>query len=229
MGRTTSAGALEWDVVLPERTASVLGHKKPQASITFAEPGLESLSVPVALGRKILSSKEDGTLRPGSRAELVHDIRGLMDEDAMTRLLKMLEHRDYSRMDALDRLRLEGYWTDSAQAAVDRACDLKFINDDRFADSFIRSKLSQGWGIQRIGRELGRRGVDVDEIPGWPESYQSDSGSEYDRALSIAQRHHFSQGDLYPKVVRFLAGRGFDMATCSSVARTICDTEQADA
>ena len=69
-------------------------------------------------------------------------------------------------------------------------------------------------------RELARRGVDVSDIPGWPEEFFS-ADDERERALALASRRRLTGKNDYQKLVRFLGSRGFPASTSVSVVREV--------
>ena len=89
----------------------------------------------------------------------------------MARVARLVERRDYSRKEVADKLAEDGYSHSCIDRVVERACSCRLVDDARFADVFIRTKVYAGWGAARIARELARRGVDVSSVEGWPHEY----------------------------------------------------------
>lgn len=52
---------------------------------------------------------------------------------------------------------LDGYQKNVRDPAVQRAVEVGLINDSRFADVYIRSKISQGWGPLKIKTEISKK------------------------------------------------------------------------
>lgn len=86
---------------------------------------------------------------------------------------------------------LDGYQKNVRDPAVQRAVEVGLINDSRFADVYIRSKISQGWGPLKIKTEISKKGIEVETLPEWPDAYFSDV-DEFEVAYSLAQRKHLS-------------------------------------
>lgn len=212
--------ALSWEVQLPEKGRASLGGRKPLARVILDPEGTseEEFRVPVAVGRILASvCKEDPEI--GSRAELLYLIGEKSRTCARDRIIRMIERRDHSSSEAKAKLALDGYGLKVREEAVGRAMEVGLLDDARFADIFIRSKISCGWGSIRIGRELRSRGIDIAEVPGWPEEYLEED--EYDRAFELASRKPLSKRLSYESIARFLASRGFSSGICSSVASRI--------
>ncbi len=96
---------------------------------------------------------------------------------------------------------------------MQRAVEVGLINDSRFADVYIRSKISQGWGPLKIKTEISKKGIEVETLPGWPDAYFSDV-DEFEIAYSLAQRKHLSGKNDYEKLVRFLASVFAALSAC---------------
>ncbi|MBQ6394824.1 MAG: regulatory protein RecX, partial [Atopobiaceae bacterium] len=110
-------------------------------------------------------------------------------------------------------------------AIINRAESAHLIDDARFADIFIRSKVLSGWGSARIVRELKLKGIEASSVPGWPYEYLSED--EYDRALEIARTRRDSLRRSYEKLARYLSSRGFSASVCSRVAsRVVSETNE---
>ena len=223
------AAGLPWEVRLPERSVVPIGARKPMACVLIAPAtsGEEELRVPVAVGRRLAAGREDGTIVPDSRAELLYHVGRLSRECARDRLNRMLSHRDYSTQEAVRRLGTDGYSEKVASEVVARAAEVGLVDDERFAVAFIRSKVLSGWGELRIARELRQRGIDVAEIEGWPGEFLE--GSEFDRALALASRRSLRQRCDPKSVARFLSSRGFSSGCALAVARQVSEEARREA
>lgn len=212
---------MDWQVELPGKDAprsSWGARPKGLLRIESEAHGSETISLPLAVARTLDRKRRTGEVDPGSRAELLYLVGQLSSAKAMDRLAKLVDRRDYSAKEATDKLRQDGYPAKIVEATVGRAIDAHLIDDRRFAEVFIRTKVYAGWGMRRIERELSRRGIEVEELPGWPYDYL-DPEDERGRALEVAQRHHVSGGNQLQKMVRFLVGRGFSTGVAYDAAR----------
>ena len=212
-----------WEVRFPERTSYALGSRRPQAHIVISPdtPSAEDLSVPIAVARKLDEQNRGSQIAPVSRAELLYLIGQASRACARDRIARMIERRDYSSHEAVQKLVLDGYSQKVAAEVVERAVEVGLINDNRFASAFIRQKLASGWGERRIALELKKRGVALDEVEGWPEEFCEES--EWERALAVAQRRSLSQRSDVKRMARFLSSRGFSASVSFGVARQVSD------
>ena len=199
-----------WSATYPDRAAA-LGQRKPK--VIVASEGFDDLYIPVPVARKLESADSQ---EPQSHAELMYMIRELGDTCAWERLVDMVSRREYSSKEAEDKLVRDGFTRDCARRAIEKAITLRIINDERFAGSFIRMKLSAGWGLVRIERELAHRGVTLSDVAGWPEEFLDDESPE-DRALELLERRRIPEKNPYQKLVRFLCSKGYPISVCTSV------------
>ncbi|MGN0286782.1 MAG: regulatory protein RecX [Atopobiaceae bacterium] len=221
--------SLQWDVQLASRKGLSQGPARPRGKLIVDSDagGHEEIALPSALARTLHKKMKDDDLHPSSRAELLYEVGRISQDVARKRLAGLLDRRDYSAKEASDKLRMDGFAPQVVQRAVERACAAGLIDDRRFGDSFVRSKLYSGWGLNRIQRELMRRGVDVAELPGWPYEYANPE-DEPQRAYEAASRKVVSGKNQFQKMVRFLVGRGFSMGASMDAARKVMDERQQD-
>jgi len=78
---------------------------------------------------------------------------------AKERALAMLDRRDYSRKELLDKLIEKGEDAAEAEQAVERLAELGFVDDARYAPIIVRHYAAKGYGVQRVRQELQRRGI----------------------------------------------------------------------
>lgn len=218
-----SSGSLRWSVELPERgsRSAGMGTVRPRASLSISSPthGDERLSLPVVVGRKLDALAQEA-FEPSCRAELLHKVGELSRQCAHARMEDLVGRRDYSAVELAERLSLDGYARTVVDEVVSRAREVGIVDDARYGAAFARSKTLSGWGRIKVERELARRGVDVGDIPGWPEEFFS-AEEERERALTLASRRRLTGKNDYQKLVRFLGARGFSASTSASVAREV--------
>lgn len=219
MASNTETRALVWEVVLPDKRATSTFGPKPRAQVVIhaADGSNEQINVPVAVGRIIASKQKADEIHPGSRAELLYVIGETSISCARARIERLIDRREYSSSEVRSKLRMDGYSSRVVDDCVARACRVGLISDVRYADSFIRSKIYAGWGMQRIERELKARGIDIGEVPGWPYEYL-DPEDELRRAMELASTRCVSGPRAYVKLVRYLCTRGFSTSVASRAA-----------
>ena len=214
--------AFSWDVELPERGKAALGERVSRATLALSSQshGEERLFIPKAVGKRLAALKRSGELAPTCRAELLFELAEVSRACARLKAEDLLSRRDYSSQELAERLMRDGYRPDVAEGIVGRYQEVGLVDDARYADLFIRSKLSCGWGRVKIERELGRRGVEPSDVPGWPEAYL-DGQDEVDAAYELACRRRLTGKNDFQKLVRFLCGRGFPMGVAVDAAKRV--------
>lgn len=218
-----------WHVELPDRTNAPLGGRKPRAALCIDSAAAqgEPIMVPCAAARLLDARFPQDVVGPTFRAELLFELRGCSVRAATDRLVRLVDRRDYSCREVLDKLRLDGYTTEVSEEVISKAREGHVLDDVRFADVFIRTKVSSGWGTMRIERELSRRGIDPSDVGGWPDAYLEPEG-ELDRALSLIESRRIPDRNPYQKYVRFLATRGFPLSVAKAAASRRLDEAMQD-
>ena len=219
-----------WEVTLPQRGRAAEGASAPRrARVRWATAsgGGEELTLPVAVGRALARARSSEDEGPSTQGELLSLVSRTCASCAHARMEELVGVRDWTQRELADRLHADGYPTDVVRELVGRAVECGLVDDARFADVLIRSKVCAGWGERRIAQELRRRGVDPDAVEGWPEAYLP-AESEHDRALALASRRRLTGKNDYARLVRFLCGRGFATGLACEVAREVLDVAAQD-
>lgn len=220
----SDAALLSWDLEFPERQGTNFdGSRKPQAAVVIeTEEGQERLRVPMQVARRLASKRKAGEFEPRMRRELLEGLADVTGYCARMRIERLINRREYASAEVRAKLREDGYKTEVIESCVSRAIEVGLISDERFADSFIHSKVYAGWGMMRIERELKRRGIDVEDVSGWPYEYL-DPDDELGRAVEIASRRRVGGKNQFEKLVRHLVSRGFSPGLSYRAARQVLD------
>ncbi|MCH4230639.1 MAG: recombination regulator RecX [Atopobiaceae bacterium] len=214
-----------WNVELPSQTSSSLGGRRPRAKVLIGpSQSPEVMLVPLAVGKALTKASDACCDPPGysSRAELLYAVRSIEGRCAVSRLSGLVDRRDYSVHEARTKLHDDGYLPSVIDEVIDRAKKGRVLDDDRFADVFIRTKVQAGWGSYRIERELARKGIEASAVPGWPDDYLDPDG-EVDRAYDLIASRSLSGAHPYEKLVRFLSARGFSLSVSKDAARRVLE------
>ena len=125
--------------------------------------------------------------------------------------IRLLSRREHSRKELASKLRSKDYFDNTyVDTILDELEASDYLNDQRFTQMFIRSRIARGQGPQKIQYELSKRGVDHALIE------QSMQETNTDWILIAKQQREKRFGVESPKDYkeqakqsRFLAGRGF--------------------
>ena len=205
---------------MPERSGSGMGlsqQRRAELLIQYENGAIESFKLPIAVGRALKLKKRKG-IEVNSRSDLLAFVSELQKSCAKDRMLRLLERRDHSKTEVDRRLLADGYPSFAREYAIGLGEQYDFLNDERFAGAFAVTKLSAGWGLNKIEFELSRRGVDTSCISGWPEAFVDVDG-EYARALDLATKKHVCEPNAYAKLTRFLLGRGYSYGIAKRAAK----------
>ncbi len=213
-------------IELPQRAESLAAQyrsKKPLATVRFIEPsGVDhAYSVPPRVARAARKELPDV---PCELHELSEWLLGLDEQICYAATLEMLARRDHAEREVEQKLARSGFRRASIESAIAQARQHRFLNNERFCEYFIRERLQRGWGRRKIELELRRKGIDPTTIAGYPESYFSHE-DDLQRARALLERKRIPERDPYPKLMRFLMGKGFEYAIASQAARDRIDAD----
>lgn len=86
-------------------------------------------------------------------------------EKAYERLAELCSKAEYSTGEALQRLYRWGFDRQTACETVQRLVDERYIDDERFARAFVRTKVNLSrWGMTKARMALREKGIDRDII-----------------------------------------------------------------
>jgi regulatory protein len=104
----------------------------------------------------------------------------------------------------------------------------RFIDDSRYAEAFVRDKLNlSGWGIYKIKSALRAKGVSkeiVEEVVS-PMLEQTDMAERLEEIMRRRMRtlKYSSAYEAKTKLIRFAAGRGYDLDEAIECASKIVE------
>lgn len=144
--------------------------------------------------------------------------------DTFNKIVRLVSVRDRSVVELETRLKRDGYDSVAIDLAVDRALSCGLLDDKRFAESLIRTRVSAGKGRQGIEVELQRNGIDPDSITGWPEDFVGTESEEIEQALAFLKRRPPTAKNKRDAAYRKLISKGYSSHIASSVARLWSDS-----
>ena len=218
-----------WDAFPSERKGRGIGASRPMGMVCVrvCETDVYSgrprtVEVPSDVARRLASLRKEQPEGSEIRfKDLLDSIMQTQYQSAKERILRLVNRRDYSRYELEKRLAREGYDSDISAKVLDGLAEYGIVSDSRFAEIYVRSKISAGWGIERIVRELEMRGIDVNDLAGWPYDFV-DPDKEYERAVMVAQKKcSGSRKPTYQQLAKFLVGRGFSYAVACGAAKVV--------
>lgn len=127
--------------------------------------------------------------------------------------------REQSSVKLAQRLVREGYDERLVEDAIHQAQSWGLLDDARYAEVLVRSRLAAGKGIAGIERELAQCGIALDDVNGWPEDFEACQDSEEERAFAVLRKHPPRSKNVREGAYRKLATKGFSASVAASVAR----------
>ena len=131
-------------------------------------------------------------------------------EEVITIAIRYLSRRDYSRRELYDRLQTKGFASAVIEAALNDLEEKGYQSDERFAETFLRSRINSGDGPFKIKMQLGQKGVAKAVITQLFDNIDIDWRAQ---AHKVRQKHF---GDQLPadntnlsKQMRYLRNKGF--------------------
>ena len=145
---------------------------------------------------------------------------------ALKKIIALVNASDKSEQAIRNRLLNEGFNAYAVEEAISQAKDYGFIDDARYADVLIRSRISQLRGSAGIVRELSENGIDANAVEGWPYDFPVTHEEEINRALSLLDRKPPRSKNMREAAYRRLMQRGYSSSVSSSAARIWAERSQ---
>lgn len=141
---------------------------------------------------------------------------------AKERAFRMLAHRDRSGSELESGLLKEGYSKATVTLVLDRLIELELVDDARFTESYVRSRLASGYGARRILHELRGKGVE-EQIAATAVAAASGEHDELSRARAALRGKTAVDRKERERLIRRLVSRGFSYAVALQAASDGCD------
>ncbi|MEG0323811.1 MAG: regulatory protein RecX [Raoultibacter sp.] len=116
-----------------------------------------------------------------------------------------------------DRLTREGFDADAIEYALARACSFGIVDDMRYAEILVRSRLTAGKGRRGIEAELRELAIDPDTVEGWHDD--ADDKSELERAIDLLEKKPPRAKNKRDAAYRKLVTKGYSSSVAQSAAR----------
>ena len=132
--------------------------------------------------------------------------------------MDLLSRREHSRKELWQKLRNRAETPEILEVVLGALEADRLLSDERFAESFVRSRVSRGLGPVRIKQELLQKGIAADMVSIQLESCDEDWQQQ---ALEVNEKKFGAAPVKDPKEkakrVRYLQYRGFHIDTIMAV------------
>ena len=92
-------------------------------------------------------------------------VNPLTPDQVLDKMAKYCAYQERCVKDVRDKLKTFDVPEEEKTKILDYLLDNRFVNDERFAKSFVRGKINQsGWGVNKIRFHLIQKGIDKDVI-----------------------------------------------------------------
>lgn len=89
-----------------------------------------------------------------------HPTKPLTPDQVLDKMAKYCAYQERCVKDVKDKLKAYDIPQESKNEIIDYLLDNRFVNDERFARSFVRGKVNQsGWGVNKIRFHLVQKGI----------------------------------------------------------------------
>lgn len=144
--------------------------------------------------------------------------------------LKIIERSYKTEKEVIEKLKIKGYEQKHIEKSIEFLKEYNFLNDDYYAEVFIRDKLSSK-GSQRIRQDLIKKGISRDTIE--KKLYGIDKDTEKNTARELANKKlrviQKSEKDHYKisgKLYRFLISRGYTYDVVKEVVKDVMTIDE---
>ena len=132
--------------------------------------------------------------------------------------LRLLARREHSQKELLNKLLVKGFDKDEILPVIEELTQQGWQSDSRYAESYARHRIQQGYGPLSVLYELRQNGIDVVNLD---EIVQIVAGSWMERLEQVYSKKYTHDTVLdfneWAKRSRFLLHRGFPGAMISAL------------
>jgi regulatory protein len=203
--------------------------RKDMEAIASSEPRVAFGSDAPSVGKHHPNEFDEGLSKTKSatQAESGSRVAEEGQRSAFKKIVDLLAASDKSEAALRERLERAEFDHQDIDEAIARAKELGFVDDRRYADAFVRSRVAQGKGSAGIERDLKAHNIDPFILDGWPHAYSIDDDSELDRALAFLHSRPPKSKNLRESAYRKLVSRGYPSAVCARAARIWSEEQKA--
>lgn len=139
---------------------------------------------------------------------------------AFKKILKLASIKEQATEKLRTRLLRDGFSEAAVENAVERAVACRIVDDERYAESFVRMRIAQGRGRRGVERELEELAIRIPDEEIWDEALErTGSEDELGRALAFLERKPPRSKNLREGAYRKLVQKGYSSDIAASASR----------
>jgi regulatory protein len=137
-----------------------------------------------------------------------------LSKSCFNKALQILARRDHSCRELNDKLRERGFGRKEIHETIDECTRSDYLNDKRFADTYLHQLQCKGNGIHCIKQKLNSKGISKEIISDSIATHCTDNNQmDACRQVLLKKIKYIKENKKIqasrPKLQRFLTGRGF--------------------
>ncbi|WP_417295602.1 regulatory protein RecX [Ellagibacter isourolithinifaciens] len=151
----------------------------------------------------------------------IYEETSLAEEEskAFKKILKLASIRERASKKLHERLIKDGFSEQAVSNALRRAIDAHIVDDERYAEAFMRTQLAQGKGRRGVERALEQLDIDSPSEEAWQLVYEQFGDDELERAMALLHRKPPRSKNLREGAYRKLVQKGYSADVAASAAR----------
>lgn len=132
-----------------------------------------------------------------------------MSTETLQTALRMLARREHSCFELRQKLQQKGHSPEAIVQTLDKLLQDNYLNEERFTESYIRSRSNKGYGSLRISAELKEKGISKELIAQFIKNQNGKISTEEIRAKKFGTALPQNAADR-AKQIRYLQYKGFN-------------------
>jgi regulatory protein len=147
-------------------------------------------------------------------------------DDCYVAAMRILNHRFNSEGELRRKLAMKEFAPDIVGVTIERLRGEKWLDDERFATSYVRTRVRKGFGRLRIKRELTAAGVERETIARALDESVPDHDERAAALVSARKRlavlrRRDDDANVREKLVAYLFRQGYDSSLAVDVVREL--------
>lgn len=135
--------------------------------------------------------------------------------EAYKKIQRLASASERSTKGLRERLTRDGFAPEAVESALERSVALGIVDDLRYAEAYVRTKLAADKGRRSIEAELRDLGIEPDEVLGWDDCQDS----EVERAYAVLEKRPPTAKNKRDAAYRRLISKGYSSSAAQTAAR----------